>query len=83
MRTLATLSPGTWARIKNINRQAPLYRRLLDMGFTPNTKVFVRKMAPLKDPMEVYIRGYELTLLKADAAYISVEVLNDVSGSNR
>lgn len=82
MRTLATLSPGTWAKIVKVDKQAPLYRRLLDMGFTPNAKIFVRKTAPLKDPMEVYIRGYELTLLKADAAYISVEVLDDVSGIN-
>ena len=52
--------------------EGALRRRFLDMGLTPGTKVFVRKMAPLGDPIEIFLRGYELTLRKEDAQRIEI-----------
>ncbi|MEJ8785617.1 FeoA family protein [Peptoniphilus sp. HCN-40583] len=59
--------------VKKINGQGPLKRRIMDMGITKNTVLFVRKFAPLGDPIQLTVRGYELSLRKADAELVEVE----------
>ena len=71
--TLDQLPVGQNATITAVGGEGPLRCRLLDMGLIPGTAVTVRKVAPLGDPMELRLRGYELTLRKADAANITVE----------
>ena len=71
--TLDRLNIGERAVVTAVGGEGILRRRLLDMGLTPKTKLIVRKMAPLGDPIEIHIRGYELTLRKEDAAKITVE----------
>ena len=68
--TLAELKIGQSAKILAVNGEGALRRRLLDMGLTPRTEVMVRKVAPMGDPIEVHLRGYELTLRKEDAQRI-------------
>ena len=63
------------AVVTAVGGEGALRRRLLDMGITPRTALMVRKMAPLGDPIEIRIRGYELTLRKADCAMVEVERL--------
>lgn len=63
---------GERVTIKKISAQAPMKKKLMDMGLTKNTEVIVRKVAPLGDPMELCVRGYELSIRKADAAQIEV-----------
>ncbi len=72
MMTLNNLEIGKTAKIVAVNGQGALRRRLLDMGITPNTDVMVRKRAPMGDPIEIHIRGYELTLRSEDAEKIQV-----------
>lgn len=73
MMTLNNLEIGKTAKIVAVNGQGALRRRLLDMGITPNTDVMVRKRAPMGDPIEIHIRGYELTLRSEDAEKIQVK----------
>lgn len=73
--TLATLKIGEMAKIISVGGEGALRRRLLDMGLTPRTQVMVRKIAPMGDPIEIFVRDYELTLRKEDAAQIEVEVI--------
>ena len=63
---------GEQATIKKIGTDASMKKKLMDMGLTKNTEVVVRKVAPLGDPVEVTVRGYELSLRKADAEMIEV-----------
>ncbi len=70
--TLDMLSVGTPAIITSVGGEGELRCRLLDMGLIPKTKVTVRKIAPMGDPIEIEIRGYELTLRKEDARKIEV-----------
>ncbi len=72
--TLDQLNIGETGQIKSLGGEGRLRRRLLDMGVTPNTQVYLRKRAPLGDPIEITIRGYELSLLKKEAELITVEV---------
>jgi Fe2+ transport system protein FeoA len=72
--TLNQLKSGTKGKIVFVGGQGALRRRLMDMGLTPGTGVFVRKVAPLGDPIELHIRGYELTLRKEDAQNIEVKI---------
>ncbi|MEA5050279.1 MAG: FeoA family protein [Oscillospiraceae bacterium] len=74
--TLDRLKLGKSAVITRVGGEGALRRRLLDMGLTPNTKVFVRKVAPMGDPIELCLRGYELTLRKEDAGKIDVAELS-------
>ena len=74
--TLDLLEPGHSGIIATIGGEGALRRRLLDMGLTPNTKVTVRKVAPMGDPIELYIRGYVLTLRKDDAVKITLKEEN-------
>ena len=71
--TLAQLPPGSRGRITAVGGEGALRRRLLDMGLTPKTMVLVRKVAPMGDPIELYLRSYELTLRKEDAKKIFVQ----------
>ena len=73
-RTLQELAPGQSGMILSVgNQSGAVKRRLVDMGLTPGTEVTVRKVAPLGDPVEVNVRGYELSLRKADAEMIEVQ----------
>lgn len=73
MSTLKEATVNSTVTVKKLNGEGALKRRLMDMGFTKGCKVFVRKVAPLGDPVEVTIRGYELSVRKADAENIEVE----------
>ena len=70
--TIDDLEPGQSGIIENVGGSGELRDRLLDMGLTPGTHVMLRKTAPLGDPLQLSIRGYELTLRKADAAKIDL-----------
>lgn len=72
-RTLNTLKPGDKAIIVKVSGAGPVRKRLIDMGITRGAEVLVRKVAPLGDPIEVNIRGYELTFRKSEAENIIVE----------
>lgn len=73
MTTLNNVKIGESATIKKINGAGAVKRRIMDMGLTKGTDVYVRKVAPLGDPIELTVRGYELSVRKADAALIDVE----------
>ena len=75
--TLDEVQPGKTVVIVTVGGQGLLRRRLLEMGLTPKTKVKVRKIAPMGDPIEVYLRSYVLTLRKDDASKIEVKEVND------
>lgn len=61
--------------VKKIKGEGPLKRRIMDMGITKNAEIFVRKVAPLGDPVQITVRGYELSLRKNDASCVEVELL--------
>ena len=67
MKTLKEVACGKTVTVKKITGEGPVKRRIMDMGITKGVEVFVRKVAPLGDPVEVTVRGYELSLRKADA----------------
>ena len=71
--TLAELAIGQDARIRSVGGQGALRRHLLDMGLTPGIEVTLRKVAPMGDPIELRLRGYELTLRLEDASKIEIE----------
>ena len=73
MKTLREVSVGSTAKIKKLHGEGAIKRRIMDMGLTKGTEVFIRKVAPLGDPVEIRVRGYELSLRKADAELIEVE----------
>ena len=73
MKTLRETSIGDTVKVVRIHGDGPIKRRIMDMGITKGTEVFIRKVAPLGDPMEVTVRGYELSLRKADTDIIEVE----------
>jgi ferrous iron transport protein A len=73
--TLKDIEIGKSARVLKIHGEGPVKRRVMDMGVTKGVEIFVRKAAPLGDPIEVKVRGYELSLRKADAALIEVEAI--------
>lgn len=73
MSTLKEAKIGQTVRVKKIGGEGAVKRRIMDMGITKGVDVYVRKVAPLGDPIEVTVRGYELSLRKADAENIEVE----------
>ncbi|MBS5652370.1 FeoA family protein [Eubacterium sp.] len=73
MMTLREVKTGETVKVKKLNGEGPVKRRIMDMGITKGVEVFVRKVAPLGDPIEVKVRGYELSIRKADAEMIEVE----------
>lgn len=70
--TLRDVSVGQTIKVTRLNGDGPVKRRIMDMGITKGVEVYVRKVAPLGDPVEVTVRGYELSLRKADAEMIEV-----------
>lgn len=73
MNTLKDVKIGTSAKVVKLHGEGAVKRRIMDMGITRGTVVYVRKVAPLGDPIEVTVRNYELSLRKADAEMIEVE----------
>ena len=73
MKTLRDVPVGSTAKVVKLHGEGAVKRRIMDMGLTKNTEVYVRKVAPLGDPVELNVRGYELSLRKADAEMIEVE----------
>ena len=73
MKTLKETSVGETVKVVKLNGSGPVKRRIMDMGITKGVEIYVRKVAPLGDPMEVTVRGYELSVRKADAQMIDVE----------
>jgi ferrous iron transport protein A len=73
MKTLKDVKVGDTATVVKLHGEGPVRRRIMDMGITKGTQVYVRKVAPFGDPIEVNLRGYELSLRKADAEMIIVE----------
>ena len=71
--TLKDINVGKRARVLKVGGEGAIRRRIMDMGITKGVEIYVRKVAPLGDPMELFIRGYELSLRKADADMIEVE----------
>ncbi len=74
---LSEFKIGQSGVIKNVGGEGRIRRRLFDMGVTPGTGVYLRKCAPLGDPIEITLRGYELTLRKSEAECVLMEVEND------
>ena len=73
MRTLKDVKVGEKTRVIKVHGQGALKRRIRDMGVTKGVEIYVRKLAPLGDPIEINVRGYELSLRKEDASLIEVE----------
>ena len=73
MKTLDQVKVGETVKVVKLNGEGAIKRRIMDMGITKDVSVYVRKVAPLGDPFEVNVRGYELSLRKADAEMIEVE----------
>ena len=73
MKTLRATKVGETVKVVRLNGEGAVKRRIMDMGLTKGTEVYVRKVAPLGDPVEVHVRGYELSLRKADAEMVEVE----------
>lgn len=73
MKTLREAALGETVKVKKLSGEGPVKRRIMDMGITKGTDIFVRKVAPLGDPVEVTVRGYELSLRKEDAGMIEIE----------
>mgnify|MGYP002350108255 CR=1 FL=1 len=73
MTTLREVKCGRTVSVVKVNGTGPVKRRIMDMGITKGTEIYVRKVAPLGDPVEVTVRGYELSLRKADAEMIAVQ----------
>ena len=73
MKTLNEVPVGRTGKVTKRTGEGPVKRRIMDMGLTKGVEIYVRKVAPLGDPMEVTVRGYELSVRKADAQMIDVE----------
>ncbi|MCI8553462.1 MAG: ferrous iron transport protein A [Clostridiales bacterium] len=73
MKTLRQAAVGDTLRVRRLHGEGAVKRRMMDMGLTKGTEVFIRKVAPFGDPVEVSVRGYELSLRKADAEMVEVE----------
>lgn len=72
MKTLKEVRVGETVTVEKLHGQGAVKRRIMDMGLTKGTEIYVRKVAPLGDPMELHVRGYELSVRKADAEMIEV-----------
>lgn len=73
MKTLREVKIGETAKVVKLHGEGAVKRRIMDMGITKGVEVYVRKVAPLGDPVEITVRGYELSIRKADAETIEVE----------
>ena len=72
MKTLREVKIGETAKVVKLHGEGPVKRRIMDMGITKGTSIYVRKVAPLGDPVEITVRGYELSIRKGDAECIEV-----------
>ena len=79
MKTLREAKIGETVKVVKLHGEGAIKRRIMDMGITKGTEVYVRKVAPLGDPVEVTVRGYELSLRKADAEMIEIQAKSSVS----
>ncbi len=73
MNTLKDAKVGSTVKVIKVHGEGAVKRRIMDMGITKGTRIYVRKVAPLGDPFELQVRGYELSLRKADAEMVEVE----------
>ena len=73
MKTIKDAKTGDKVKVVKLHGEGAVKRRIMDMGITRNTEVYIRKFAPLGDPIEITVRGYELSLRKADAEMIEIE----------
>ena len=73
MKTLKDAKIGDTVKVVKLHGEGPIKRRIMDMGITKGTEVYIRKVAPLGDPVEITVRGYELTLRNGEAEHIVVE----------
>ncbi len=73
MRTIKDARAGEKVKVVKLHGEGAVRRRIMDMGITRNTEIYIRKFAPLGDPIEVTVRGYELSLRKADAEMVEIE----------
>lgn len=73
MKTLKQVEVGSTVKVVKLHGEGAVRRRIMDMGLTKGAEVYVRKVAPLGDPIEITVRGYELSLRKADAQMIEIE----------
>ena len=73
MKTLKEVKVGQTVKVVKLHGEGAVKRRIMDMGITRGTEIYVRKVAPLGDPVEITVRGYELSIRKADAAMVDVE----------
>ncbi len=73
MKTLKEVQVGETVKVVKLTGTGPVKRRIMDMGITKGVEIYVRKVAPLGDPLELNVRGYELSLRKADAEQVEVE----------
>ncbi len=73
MKTLRDVKIGSTVKVVKLHGEGAVKRRIMDMGITKGVEIYVRKVAPLGDPIEVMVRGYELSLRKADAEMIEIE----------
>lgn len=76
MKTLRSVKPGETVKVARIHGEGALKHRIMDMGVTKGVEIYVRKAAPLGDPVEITVRGYELSVRKADAEMIEVDLGN-------
>lgn len=76
MKTLRSVKPGETVKVARIHGEGALKRRIMDMGVTKGVEIYVRKAAPLGDPVEITVRGYELSVRRADAEMIEVDLGN-------
>ena len=72
MKTLKDVKVGDTATVVKLHGEGPVRRRIMDMGITKGVEIFIRKVAPLGDPIEVNVRGYELSLRKADGEMVEI-----------
>lgn len=77
MNTLRDVKVGDTVKVKKLHGEGAIKRRIMDMGITKGTEIYVRKVAPLGDPVELTIRGYELSVRKADAEMVEVEPVEE------
>lgn len=73
MKTLKDVKVGETCTVARLHGEGPVKRRIMDMGITKGVEIFIRKVAPLGDPMEATVRGYELSIRRADAEMIEIE----------
>lgn len=74
MKTLKEVNIGQLVKVKKVHGEGAIKRRIMDMGITKGVEIYIRKMAPLGDPLEIRVRGYELSIRKCDAEMIEIEV---------